>query len=95
LTGDFLLPCFERRFPAIQNRRLLLFAEMKLPGEAWLEFKIMKKDNKQYLRQTATFRPKSKIVNSQWAIVNGELKSKEEVNNLASSLLFNFFSSPY
>lgn len=33
--------------------RLLLFAEMKLPGEAWLEFNI--KDNK--LIQTATFRP--------------------------------------
>lgn len=33
--------------------RLLLFAEMKLPGEAWLEFKI--KD--EVLIQTATFRP--------------------------------------
>ncbi|NJB71710.1 uncharacterized protein YbjT (DUF2867 family) [Saonia flava] len=33
--------------------RLLLFAEMKLPGEAWLEFKIV--DDK--LIQTATFRP--------------------------------------
>lgn len=33
--------------------RLLLFAEMKLPGEAWLEFKI--EDNQ--LIQTATFRP--------------------------------------
>lgn len=33
--------------------RLLLFAEMKLPGEAWLEFRI--KDDK--LIQTATFRP--------------------------------------
>jgi len=33
--------------------RLLLFAEMKLPGEAWLEFKI---DGK-LLIQTATFRP--------------------------------------
>jgi len=32
---------------------LLLFAEMKLPGEAWLEFRIS--DNK--LIQTATFRP--------------------------------------
>jgi uncharacterized protein YbjT (DUF2867 family) len=41
-----------------ENKRLLLFAEMKLPGEAWLEFKILKKDNKPYLRQTATFRPK-------------------------------------
>jgi uncharacterized protein YbjT (DUF2867 family) len=33
--------------------RLLLYAEMKLPGEAWLEFKI--EDNN--LVQTATFRP--------------------------------------
>lgn len=33
--------------------RLLLFAEMKLPGEAWLEFKVV--DN--MLIQTATFRP--------------------------------------
>jgi len=33
--------------------RLLLFAEMKLPGEAWLEFRI-KADK---LIQTATFRP--------------------------------------
>jgi uncharacterized protein YbjT (DUF2867 family) len=37
-----------------QNKRLLLFAEMKLPGEAWLEFKI---DEHQILTQTATFRP--------------------------------------
>ncbi|WP_432713194.1 SDR family oxidoreductase [Pedobacter sp.] len=36
------------------NRRLLLYAEMKLPGEAWLEFKIGK-DN--VFTQTATFRP--------------------------------------
>ncbi|OIQ30443.1 MAG: epimerase [Bacteroidetes bacterium MedPE-SWsnd-G2] len=33
--------------------RLLLFAEMKLPGEAWLEFKV----EDQSLIQTATFRP--------------------------------------
>ncbi|MEX1193228.1 MAG: SDR family oxidoreductase [Brumimicrobium sp.] len=37
-----------------EKGRLLLFAEMKLPGEAWLEFKI--KDDK--VIQTATFRPK-------------------------------------
>ena len=37
-----------------EEGRLLLFAEMKLPGEAWLEFKI--KDNE--LVQTATFRPR-------------------------------------
>jgi uncharacterized protein YbjT (DUF2867 family) len=37
-----------------EEKRLLLYAEMKLPGEAWLEFKI---DNQNILRQTATFRP--------------------------------------
>lgn len=36
------------------EKRLLLYAEMKLPGEAWLEFKI---DNNNILTQTATFRP--------------------------------------
>ncbi|MEL7586486.1 MAG: SDR family oxidoreductase [Prolixibacteraceae bacterium] len=36
-----------------EDGRLLLFAEMKLPGDAWLEFKIV--ENK--LIQTATFRP--------------------------------------
>lgn len=37
-----------------KEKRLLLFAEMKLPGEAWLEFKI---DGNNILHQTATFRP--------------------------------------
>lgn len=37
-----------------EEKRLLLFAEMKLPGEAWLEFKI---DENNILTQTATFRP--------------------------------------
>jgi hypothetical protein len=36
------------------EKRLLLFAEMKLPGEAWLEFRI---DYQNILHQTATFRP--------------------------------------
>jgi hypothetical protein len=36
------------------EKRLLLYAEMKLPGEAWLEFKI---DKKGCVSQTATFRP--------------------------------------
>ncbi|MBL0107663.1 MAG: SDR family oxidoreductase [Ignavibacteria bacterium] len=39
------------------EQRLLLYAEMKLPGEAWLEFKIIQKGKKQFLTQTATFRP--------------------------------------
>lgn len=38
-----------------KGKRLLLFAEMKLPGEAWLEFKI---DKNNILHQTATFRPR-------------------------------------
>ncbi|MCF4102300.1 SDR family oxidoreductase [Gillisia sp. M10.2A] len=38
-----------------QERRLLLFAEMKVPGEAWLEFEI---DADNVLHQTATFRPR-------------------------------------
>lgn len=36
------------------EKRLLLFAEMRLPGEAWLEFKI----EKDQLFQRAVFRPK-------------------------------------
>jgi hypothetical protein len=31
---------------------------MKLPGEAWLEFKILKNNEEWQLQQTATFRPK-------------------------------------
>ncbi|MGE5431485.1 MAG: SDR family oxidoreductase [Syntrophomonadaceae bacterium] len=38
--------------------RLLLYAEMKLPGEAWLEFSISQKGEDYYLNQTATFRPR-------------------------------------
>lgn len=37
-----------------EEQRLLLYAEMKLPGEAWLEFRI---EDKNLLIQTATFRP--------------------------------------
>jgi uncharacterized protein YbjT (DUF2867 family) len=44
------------------DKRLLLFAEMKLPGEAWLEFRI--EDN--HLIQTATFRPKGLFGRLYW-----------------------------
>ncbi len=40
-----------------EQHRLLLFAEMKLPGEAWLEFDIRQKEGRKVLYQTATFRP--------------------------------------
>jgi uncharacterized protein YbjT (DUF2867 family) len=42
--------------------RLLLYAEMKLPGEAWLEFKI----SDSILYQTATFRPKGLFGRFYW-----------------------------
>lgn len=45
-----------------EEKRLLLFAEMKLPGEAWLEFRI--KDGE--LIQTATFRPKGVLGRLYW-----------------------------
>lgn len=45
--------------------RLLLFAEMKVPGEAWLEFKIV--DDK--LIQTATFRPHGLLGRLYWYAV--------------------------
>ncbi|WP_445454841.1 SDR family oxidoreductase [Flavobacterium sp. 25HG05S-40] len=38
-----------------ENKRLLLFAEMRVPGEAWLEFRI---DDDNVLHQIATFRPR-------------------------------------
>ena len=37
-----------------EQQKLLLYAEMRLPGEAWLEFKI----EEGLLKQTATFRPR-------------------------------------
>ena len=40
-----------------QAMRLLLYAEMKLPGEAWLEFRLVPENDQYTLHQTATFRP--------------------------------------
>lgn len=45
-----------------EEGRLLLFAEMKLPGEAWLEFKLESGN----LLQTATFRPLGLIGRLYW-----------------------------
>ena len=46
-----------------EEKRLLLFAEMRMPGEAWLEFRI-DKDN--VLHQIATFRPKGLFGRLYW-----------------------------
>jgi uncharacterized protein YbjT (DUF2867 family) len=48
------------------EKRLLLYAEMKLPGEAWLEFKIDENNN---LTQTATFRPLGVMGRMYWYAV--------------------------
>jgi uncharacterized protein YbjT (DUF2867 family) len=52
-----------------ENKRLLLYAEMKLPGEAWLEFRIVTDNGKNYLKQTATFRPKGLLGRLYWYAV--------------------------
>jgi uncharacterized protein YbjT (DUF2867 family) len=48
------------------EKRLLLYAEMKLPGEAWLEFRI---DENNILHQTATFRPLGVLGRLYWYAV--------------------------
>jgi uncharacterized protein YbjT (DUF2867 family) len=48
-----------------KDKRLLLYAEMKLPGEAWLEFQIQ--DG--LLHQRATFRPKGLWGRIYWVLL--------------------------
>jgi uncharacterized protein YbjT (DUF2867 family) len=50
-----------------EKQRLLLFAEMKLPGEAWLEFRI---DENNVLHQTATFRPRGILGRIYWIVTS-------------------------
>lgn len=49
-----------------QEKHLILYAEMKVPGEAWLEFLIKDTDNGPELIQTATFRPKGVLGRLYW-----------------------------
>jgi len=52
-----------------ETGKLLLFAEMKMPGEAWLEFDILQ-DKKGYkLVQTATYRPRGLAGRLYWYLV--------------------------
>ncbi len=50
-----------------KKRHLILYAEMKLPGEAWLEFEIDEKQG--ILIQTATFRPKGVFGRVYWYLL--------------------------
>lgn len=53
-----------------RKNRILLFAEMKLPGEAWLEFNIGRSENNgYYIEQCATFRPKGIWGRLYWYLV--------------------------
>ena len=45
---------------------LILYAGMKLPGEAWLQFNIKQKNEAWFLMQTATFRPKGILGRLYW-----------------------------
>ncbi len=53
------------------EKRMLLYAEMKLPGEAWLEFKIRhdEESGEDILYQTATFRPQGLLGRLYWYAV--------------------------
>jgi uncharacterized protein YbjT (DUF2867 family) len=48
------------------SHRLILFAEMKVPGEAWLEFKIIEENKKTYFIQKASFRPSGVLGRAYW-----------------------------
>ncbi len=53
-----------------ERGRLLLYAEMRLPGEAWLEFELEPSDDgAPRLRQTATFRPRGLAGRAYWWLV--------------------------
>jgi hypothetical protein len=66
------------------EKRLLLYAEMKLPGEAWLEFRV----EDRVLHQVATFRPLGLLGRIYWyavlpfhgLIFRGMIKRIAEVN---------------
>ena len=51
-----------------ENRKLLLRAEMKLPGKAWLEFNLAEEDNKRRLNVTAYYDTRSFFGKIYWYI---------------------------
>lgn len=63
-TGD-ALDFWRVLYANKEEGRLLLFAEMKLPGEAWLEFRMVEDK----LLQTATFRPLGLVGRLYWYAV--------------------------
>ncbi len=49
-----------------EKGHLILYAGMKLPGEAWLQFSIEQENQNELLVQTATFRPKGILGRLYW-----------------------------
>ncbi|MFB3776310.1 MAG: SDR family oxidoreductase [Bryobacteraceae bacterium] len=49
-----------------ENRRLRLAAQMKLPGRAWLEFRVDGAGKESLLRQTAVFDPRGLLGRAYW-----------------------------
>lgn len=78
-TGD-AVDFWRVLFADKENGILLLFAEMKLPGEAWLEFRIIDDT----LHQTATFRPHGLLGRLYWYSVlpMHEFVFKGIINNI-------------
>ena len=52
-----------------KSGRLLLYAEMKLPGDAWLEFNVQNQGDQTVMVQTATFRPSGLMGRLYWFAV--------------------------
>ena len=53
-----------------QDKRLLLRAEMKLPGKAWLEFIVKESEQGCMIRQTASFDPAGWIGTAYWYLIS-------------------------
>lgn len=49
-----------------KNSHLILFANMKMPGEAWLEFSLNQEGERWLLTQAATFRPQGLLGRMYW-----------------------------
>ncbi len=52
-----------------KNCHLILFSSMKVPGEAWLEFRLEQIENKDVLVQTATFQPRGILGRLYWYLL--------------------------
>lgn len=52
-----------------EHGNLLLYAEMKVPGEAWLQFTVSPTSNGSQLKQIASFRPKGVLGRLYWYLL--------------------------